>query len=219
MNNRFILLFILVFPLLSCKNQTESKILNTQDNTIKSTVIQRENDITWSKEIDSYLLEESIKAKKLSDDVINNIEVMKVLPKSQNAIYPEFENFGKLDISSLSSSEKENVKNFCLEIAKGSENRIEQFFNKQYLFNYIFFQEELKKDWKIKFGEDFPDEIKEEEKLFDKWIYGEPFIGDEIIQIPVRFYCIHGTVDVTLYLNKSRENSIYQITINRWAKV
>lgn len=219
MKNRIILIVFLTTLLLSCKNQTESKILNSQDNTIKNAVMQRENEITWSKEVDSYLLDESIKAKKLSDDVVNSVELMKVMPDFQKAIYPEFENFGKLDISSLNSMEKENIKNLCSEIAKGTDTRIEQFFNRQYIFNYVFFQEELKNDWKTYFGCDFPSEIKDDEKLFDKWLYGEPFLGEEIIQIPVRFYCIHGTVDVTLYLNKARENSIYQITINRWAKV
>lgn len=56
------------------------------------------------------------------------------------------------------------------------------------------------------------------EDLFKKWIIGEPFYGEKILQIPIRFYCNDGTVDVTLYLNKEN-NLIYQITIDRWEKV
>lgn len=55
-------------------------------------------------------------------------------------------------------------------------------------------------------------------KVFNKWIIGEPFYGEKILQIPLRFYCNEGTVDVTLYLNKEN-NKIYQITIDRWVKV
>ena len=55
-------------------------------------------------------------------------------------------------------------------------------------------------------------------EIFNKWIIGEPFYGEKILQIPIRFYCNDGTVDVTLYLNKEN-NLIYQITIDRWEKV
>lgn len=58
----------------------------------------------------------------------------------------------------------------------------------------------------------------EEFHLFNKWLIGEPFIGDEIIEMPVRYYCNQGTVDITLYLNQKKQNSIYQITIDRWCK-
>ena len=61
-------------------------------------------------------------------------------------------------------------------------------------------------------------EVFEEVNIFDKWIIGQPFIGPEIVQVPVRFYCKQGTVDVTLYINQIKQNSIYQITIDRWIK-
>ena len=55
--------------------------------------------------------------------------------------------------------------------------------------------------------------------LFSKWIIGEPFSSEEIIQIPVRLYCKYGTIDVTLYLNRQKSNAVNLITIDRWKKV
>ena len=59
----------------------------------------------------------------------------------------------------------------------------------------------------------------QKEMLFSKWIIGEPFFSDEIIQIPLRLYCKYGTIDVTLYLNRQKSNAVNLITIDRWKKV
>ena len=48
---------------------------------------------------------------------------------------------------------------------------------------------------------------------------GQPFTGNDIMQIPVRFYCNYGTIDVTIYMNPNGNNEFYQITIDRWEKV
>ena len=59
----------------------------------------------------------------------------------------------------------------------------------------------------------------QKEKLFSKWIIGEPFFSEEIVQIPVRLYCKYGTIDVTLYLNRQNSNAVNLITIDRWKKI
>ena len=74
---------------------------------------------------------------------------------------------------------------------------------------------DLEADWSKNFGKKLP----EEGQLFTKWIYGEPFNGADIIQIPVRFYADCGTIDVTVFLNSTGNNEFYQITIDRWKKV
>lgn len=213
-NKLFYVFFILIIFLVSCKNQSENKLSFSEENTIKKSVLEKENDITWSKELDANRLKESISAKKLSDDVINSIDIMKILPDFQKDIYPEFENFGKLDSSSLTVILKEKITNICTEIAEGKEDKIKSSFNSNYIFNFVFFINDLKKEWEKNFGIDFP----ENEVLFNKWIIGEPFFGEKILQVPVRFYCNNGTVDVTLYMNIENAYSIYQITINRWEK-
>ena len=63
------------------------------------------------------------------------------------------------------------------------------------------------------------EEETEKEGIFSKWIFGQPFTGNDIMQIPVRFYCNYGTIDVTIYMNPNGNNEFYQITIDRWGKV
>jgi len=210
------IIFIILF--LSCKNNTESKLSFTEENTIKNTVKEKEQSITWSKELEGDRLSEKVSSSnnKVSSEVIYNIDVVNILSDFQSPIYPEFENFGKLDTTSLSGAAKEKIISFCNGLADLNKQQLQSSFNSKYIFNYVFFLEELKNNWKNNFNEDFPEELKEDEKLFSKWIIGEPFNGEEIIQIPVRFYCKQGTLDVTLYLNIKQQYSIYQAAISGW---
>ena len=55
-------------------------------------------------------------------------------------------------------------------------------------------------------------------RIFERWILAEPFVSEKLVQIPVRFYCRQGFVDVTLYMNAQSEKSFYDIKIERWGK-
>ena len=79
----------------------------------------------------------------------------------------------------------------------------------------MFFINDFEEGWKKNFSKNIP----APEKRFKKWIYGEPFNGAEIIQIPVRFFSDYGTIDMTVFLNANGNNEFYQITIDRWQKV
>jgi len=217
----FLISFIFLFFTLSCNNEAEQKLTFLEEDTIKKSVKTKESNITWSKEIEGERLSQDLSPvnSKVSSEVEYNMDVMKVLPDFQKPQYPEFENFGKLDISELNYSAKEKIVQFCTDFSKGSNSSVQSYFNNQYIFNYVFFMDEIKKDWITEFGEEYPEKMEEEQVLFDKWILGQPFMGEEIIQIPVRFYCKQGTLDITLYLNSKKQYSIYQITINRWEKV
>ena len=58
---------------------------------------------------------------------------------------------------------------------------------------------------------------KEYEELFTKWILAEPIISETFMQIPVRIFCKHGSIDVIMLV--SIDNSkIYQIKISKWIK-
>ncbi len=54
--------------------------------------------------------------------------------------------------------------------------------------------------------------------IFTKWFLGEPFIGETLTEIPVRFFSNNGSIDVTIFIKPNSENSIYQIIIDRWKK-
>lgn len=215
---------------LSCKNNTEPKLVYTENDTIKKSVKAREQGITWTQELEKERLTEKITraSKELGAEVPYNKELFKISKDNQSPVYPEFNDFGSLDTRNLRPSLKEKMNNFCKSLSSEKHSGADAFFSRKYIFNYVFFIKDLEEGWKNNFDTDYP-EIKEdkskkkegeaEQGLFTKWTFGEPFIGSEIIQIPVRFYATCGTIDMTVFLNSSGNNEIYQITINRWKKV
>lgn len=301
----YLFLLSLSLILFSCKNTTENKLAYSDVDTIKELVINKENNTAWTKELEASRLSENIATKEnISNEVTFNPDILKIFSDYQNPVYPEFEDFGKLDTSQLDDNSKKIINEFAENLSKDIYYGGEKYFNSNYIFNYIFFSEEFVSNWKNSFDKDFPytkkeisqyttlineknnlltekeslenennpkeeeselseseellidntiegiegsDSLVEEDKrkervkrieeidkkvtkidkklskytinkLFSKWIIGEPFYGEKILQIPLRFYCNEGTVDVTLYLNKEN-NKIYQITIDRWVKV
>lgn len=216
----YLLISILIFFIfVACKNNTDSKLSYSEENTIKQSIKEKESNITWSIELESNRLLDRVNLKNnnLSDDVEFNMEVMKVLPGFQESIYPEFDKFGSLNTSKLKFSVKEKINDFCKTLSDGKINSLDSYFASNYIFNYVFFKKDLLDLLKDNFNFVFSEE--ESVIIFDKWILGEPFMGEKLLQIPVRFYCNQGFIDVTLYLNSELQNSIYQITLDRWEKV
>lgn len=200
----------------SCSNTQESKLVYTESNTIKQSVKEKEQEITWTAELEGERLTKRINRNSITigNDVTYNKDLFKISQKSQNPVFPSITDFGSLDTSRLNPSVKEKVTNFCNSFNSTDFGNSENYFSNKYLFNYVFFLKDFEDGWKANFSETLP-----EKNLYNKWILGEPFNGADIIQIPVRFYTTYGTIDVVLFLNSSGNNEFYQITIDRWQKV
>ena len=215
------LVFLSAF--VACSNAEDTKLSYSDVDTIKALVKDKENQISWTRELEGDLLSESYNLNQ--DQYDKTITASRLLSKVNNEknrpVYPEFPDFGLLDTSLLNFSAKETIINFCDALSNDFYTKPQSYFDNSYIFNYVFFRNDFIEDWTNNFSAKFPvknqNEKKENSPLFTKWILGEPFITSEITQIPVRFYCKHGTVDVTLYLNK--KNLIYQISIDRWDRI
>ena len=209
-------LFILLSAI-SCSNSQESKLVYTESDTIKKSVKEKEQDITWTLELEGERLSQTINRNSmvLGADVPYNKEIFKINKKNHQPVYPSISNFGSLDTSNMRISIKEKVTQFCQAFTTENHNGADSYFERKYIFNYVFFLNDFEAGWKKNFGDEIPDA----DKLFTKWIFGEPFNGNEIIQIPVRFYADCGTIDMTVFLQANGNNGIYQITIDRWQKV
>lgn len=237
----FISLLTILF--ISCSDAPENKLSYTDVDTIKDVVLIREADVTWTKEIEGGVLTKTFPQVPVSTDVTCNVETVQVLPSYKKSIYPSLGEFGSLNTSAFSENQRKNIEDFCKALSENVFTGGDAFFQSKYAFNYFFFKKELQDKWEEKFEVSFPlkpedfetqneteadkseksDEVKESEDnkpepLFSKWIIGEPFLGDSLGEIPVRFFCNNGTIDVTIYINPNSENSIYQITIDRWGK-
>lgn len=239
-----VLLFsILIFSpaaFFSCKNSNETALVYANVETLKDEISKREQKMSWTNELEGSRLSDDIKfaENKATLNVENDTLALAVLNVNA-AVYPEFENFGSLDASSLNRDVYSQIEGFCLAVSENIYDGPEAFFDSQYLFNYVFFREELKDGWQKNFKKDFPhlidynreegekksDENEEtgepqkkvqEEKLFTKQVLGKPFENEEIIEIPIRFYCKYGSIDVTLYLDAKKTNSIYLAKIDKW---
>lgn len=202
--------------LLSCKNSTESKIIDSESETLKDQVKNKEQSITWTLEMEP---------ERLSKKFTYSKEYFRLSKSLQKPVYPELEDFGSLKTVNINPNVKEKVNNFCTGLSESNEGTVISQFSSRYIFNYVFFSQDFKNGWKKNFGVDLPEppekteESEEKEQLFSKWLLGEPFTGSNIIQIPVRFFCNYGTFDVTIYMNPNGNNEFYQITIDRWVKV
>lgn len=252
----------LLFCFISCKVASKTELSYTNVETIKKEIAEMDKTLTWNKEIEPQrlVLNNDWFKDTVNQQIEKNIELLKIVNTNVN-VYPEFENFGSLNDSLVDVNLYNTIENIFVSISNNIYNGPETFFDSQYLYNYVFFREDLKEGWKKNFNKDFPhvfdykdsdDEIKkntdfnvptseenntkddcenkqsiqseekkiiQKEKLFLKWIIGEPFSSEEIIQIPVRLYCKYGTIDVTLYLNKQKSNAVSLITIDRWNKL
>ena len=200
----------------SCSNTQESKLVYTESNTIKQSVKDKEQDITWTSELEGERLTKRINRNSITigNDVPYNKELFKISQKSQIPVYPSISDFGSLDTSRLNPSVKEKITNFCKSFNSPEYGGSESYFSYKYIFNYVFFLKDFEEGWKSNFSKTLP-----EKDLFKKWVFGEPFNGADIIQIPVRFYTDYGTIDVVMFLDSSGNNDFYQITIDRWQKV
>ena len=210
-------LLISQFCLLSCSNNSESKLVYTENNTIKQNVKDKQQDITWTQEIEGERLSQLINRNSmtLGSGVVYNRELFKINRQTSIPVYPYISDFGNLDTSSLNPEVKEKLNKFCRAFSSENHSGAESFFYSKYIFNYVFFINDFEEGCKQNFGKGISAKAPE----FSKWIYGEPFIGSDIMQIPVRFYADCGTIDITVFLSSYGNNEFYQITIDRWQKV
>lgn len=205
-----------ILLMISCNNAQESSVVVTENNTIKKTVQDKELEITWTQELENERLSKSISRDntQIGPDVPYNKDLFKIT-NNNSPVYPSFSDFGSLDTSTMYVSVKDKLNQFCQAFSKPEHTEAEEFFSNKYIFNYVFFAKDFEDGWK----KYFDIEITEDSEYFTKWIFGQPFNGADIIQIPVRFYADCGTIDVTVFLNSRGNNEFYQITIDRWQKV
>lgn len=259
---RVIILFIIFISsiFLACSNSQDSKLSYTDVDTIKEIVKDREVDVIWTKEVEGERLDKDISRyieKKIGEDVPFTPSTIKILPSYKESVYPSIQTFGSLNSSNLPEEKRNYINDFCKSISDNIFSGPDGYFKASYMFNYVFFSNELVEKWPLMFEEDFPftkeemekavaaekekqqaledekngikkpdskndkkseEEIKMPDPLFTRWILGEPFIGDDLLQLPVRFFTKNGSLDVTMYMSPKSENSVYQVTIDRWEK-
>ena len=208
------LLSVLYFA--SCSSDAAETINAADLDTIKRTVSKIEDETVWSVELEKDRLSQNITANpELFAQGINlTKENSRILKMYTPAVYPSFTDFGSLDVSKTEYKFITSAEEICSYISSNDQENLFSCFSSNYRFNYVFFVQELKRNWKENMGTDFP----EPDVLFERFILGEAFCTENLVQIPVRFYCNKGFLDVTLYMSAVQEKSVYNIKIVRWGK-
>ena len=203
--NSYFLAVVFILFSFSCTNNQES-VLKNQNNTLKNTISEKTKNVTWTKEIEGNRLNENIVKNEIANKNVSlSPEFFSSINNYKKDTYPELKNGTSLDISQVNKDLLEYVNNFSNDFCKGIEN-IENYINSSYIFNYIFFLS------------DFKSIFDDENQTFDKFLLCQPFISEELIQFPIRFYNKKDYIDLSVYINYSSGYNVFQIEIAGWEK-
>lgn len=212
----FSFLLILCALFFSCSNDQNNDRFNSDTATIKQLTLNRDEQLLWTRELESVrLLLDLKKNQSVSEKIFLEPVVMISANTGKNPIYPILEDFGSLDTSGITKELRVFLDEFCNNVASWKTDALN--IKSSSLFSLILFKYDLESKWSENFGVSFP-EINEDSKIFDSWFYGEPFINDNEIQLPVRLICNSGIVDLKLFIDSSENFKIDGIQIIKWEK-
>ena len=202
-------IFIGSLFIISCSNP-QSSVLTSQDNTLRNTVQDKNNNTVWTKEIEP----EALKTKLNTQFQVQNREyvspqMLKSIKKLQPPVYPEIKGFASLDCSAMNKALITAVTDLCDSLCSGTENLI-NYFDSEYFYNCVFFVKDL--------TDSLPAE-EEDSELFDRYLICQSFEGGELTQVPVRFYKDNKTLDLSVYLTYHGGYKVIQIEILGWGKI
>lgn len=207
------LAFGIVIFLVSCSTP-QSVVLTSQEDTIRSAVIDKNFNTNWTEEIEAEKLNRKInqQVQVLSNDFIST-DFLNTITSLQPAVYPEIKGFASLDCSSMDRILYDTVSEVCDVLCSGTEN-LETYFDTQYFYNCVFFIKDFNDEIKDKFND-----LKDSKRIFDKYYICKGFEGNELIQVPVRFYKDKETLDLSIYLTYHGGYKVIQIEILGWGKI
>ena len=201
--------------LISCSAGQGNEKIFSDTSTIKELTENREKELLWTRELESVRLLLDIKKNPVVQDNIALEPVVMIGAQSgKEPVYPMLDNFGSLDTSLISKEMKVFLDSTCTAISKWKPSEISVDSNSVY--SVVLFKYDIENQWKNNFSVSFP-VIEDSIKLFSSWIYGNPFIEEAYIHIPVRFFSKYGTVDVLLIFTTSAYK-ISSIQIQKWER-
>lgn len=212
----FFLLILQFFLFFSCSSGQSSEKIISDEVSLKVLSQNREQELLWTRELESVrLLLDTKKNQVVADNIKLEPLVMTGTVSGKSPVYPYLDGFGSLDTTSISREMRafldETFKTLSLwqvQSLKMQENSI---------FSAVLFKYDVENLWQNQFGEKFP-LVSEDMPLFSAKLYGEPFIDDTEVQIPVRLYAKRGYLDVMLYFTVLTPYKIDNIQIKAWER-
>lgn len=209
---KFIVISIFSILIFACSNNTPSKIISADENNLRDAINNKEKSVKWTSSLDEDRLSENIaKYEEISGNVILSTDLMMVINKNTEKVYPYLENFENLNDSELQLPWINKVKLIIDALNTDVYSCPEEIFENKFIFNYVFFVNDLKDKWKENFGIEFNND-----NSISKYLYGEPCVCEDIVQIPVKLFTEKGSVNIIIYLKNEQDYLINQIEINGW---
>lgn len=207
-----ILTFLFALISVSCSNTPNAKLLSSEDDTLRTVIVNKENTINWSKPLEDGRLQKRID---IMDNIVTSIklnpDVMNAFTNTCDPVYPYIENFATLNLNNLSQSNRYVIQKLFEIMNTNLYEADTELINPKYLFNYVFFISDIESVYKQAFGSEYP-----KSNAFSSYLIGEPFVTQQISQVPVRLYCEKGSIDICVIIYVIGKNLINQIEIIGW---
>ena len=208
------LIFVLEFLFFSCSSDSTIDLNSGSEETLRMTFSQRNSSIIWAREIENSVLSRKINTSAyVSSNLKLEPELYLAAVTEEAPVYPSLDGFGSLDSTQLVPEAKKIVEKIAENIVSWKFD--ESLFNANSIFSLVLFKYDVENCWKENFGENFP---AGEEQKFSAYYFGEPFVEEEFISVPLRFRNSKGFVDVQLFIDRSQNFKIAQILVKKWGK-
>lgn len=199
-----------LFILFSCSN-AQAVTIKTSENTLRNELTEKSEKTVWTMEIEAGRLNSKLNTFiNIADKNLVSPQLVQSLRNVNAPVYPQIKELASLDTSTMNSALLNTVKDFCNAFKDNSDD-LSSFFYSEYFFNYVFFEKDFSEVWTK------PQDP--EQPLFDRFVICSAFEGDDVVQVPVRFYKGKEYIDLSVFLSYHVGYKINQIEIIRWGKL
>lgn len=182
----FILISFIFILMTACSNSAVSDKLLYSDN-LKSITDAKREQLQWTQELEKNRLSERITTIEYinqGNKLIPNTMMAFEAGMGRQAIYPELNGFGSLDISDIDPNALAVVSKFCGSLLNNGE--CESFFDENSLYSLVLLLHDLEK---YDFSKNW-------------WYAGKGYFEGSVVEIPVRFTNGINNLDLNIYLKE-----------------
>ena len=148
----------------SCSHNQGTDIVYLNEDTLQAVTESKENDLQWTRELESVRLLRDISKNEAVSSSIKLTNPVVSIASSEffgSPIYPVLPGFGSLNTSSITQEFRKSLDDFCNDVSQW--NISEKTLESSSLFFAALFKFDIENGWKTYFGKDFPVSINKTE--------------------------------------------------------
>jgi len=195
--NKVFFISIICLLFIACSNSPDSQLVMIEEDTLKSIITNKEQNVLWTSELEGDVLSKNISDFDfLVSGVKGNLNLLKVMGSDNEAIFPEIKGFASLDFRNVPLVLKDFLISFGDSLCNEDALLAEKYFDSSYIFTYVFFRHEMEEAGI---------------KNFSHYIIGRPYFFQDSLKVPFRFYYDKVYSDVFVCLKKSVDYKVYNL--------